>query len=955
MLGADPNEAAAAPASFDTGFDTTPVTVTVIPAPAPKSAPVETGFGEMDGTAMPVQQAAPTEKTVAATGKPEDPDPDLDARVAGLLANKSVTDWNAVSAFMANVVAWPASPQDAGFVNLHYSMVNPGPDAKTKPLLKGMGWPFKSVDEFVGRASWLNTMNNFKDAWFCTSLQKAMKQNTKGKPKAVRFAANALAQKSIWVDIDVGPDDPKKYATVEEALAAILLFQKTVGLPPPSAIVFSGGGIHVYWISKTALTPEQWGPYASGLRNLLLANAVKCDSGLTTDIARILRVPGTFNHKYDPPKPVQLSPLPLVMYDFSPKLDFLIPLAGAVPSPGAVKATTILFADGVDPASFGKPHPLFAGLTDTLGAGIEHESVLLKAEPIFKQCGFFEEALMTGGANFGNALWMYSVLGSTFMENGNVIAHEISKRHISYSPVDTQALYDRKVAERADRGIGYPSCATIAGAGCKSCATCPLFNKGKSPLNLGLPSSPGLGPSQNLTPVTRFRDLDRLGQPKPTLANAVIAIRELNIKPRLDLFHNRTIVSYSGTSKTLRDGLLTDHTVSAVRSLINNTFLIDCGDPNTLAALNETARENAFDPVLDLLTDCQGKWDGVKRLDTWVIDYLGCEDTPLNRAIGRSVLVAGCHRARVPGCKFDFITVLEGPEGIDKSTAIRVLAGDDNFSDQSILGASDKEVQEQLEGTWMHENADLAGMRRADVEQVKAFASRQVDRARPAYGRVREDRPRRSIEWATTNDDTYLQSQTGNRRWWPLKTGKVNIDALKRDREQLLGEAATYEEAGESIGLHPSLWSDAREAQEQRRVADPWEDLLIYMPENIIHRSGDGNERVASADVLTVVLQIPRAQQTSAHGQRLAKAMEHAGDWKRNKSGNVTIGGVPVRGYVRPSFRQTIAEAGTRGPFDAAKRRCEAAMGVDEPKGPAVQTGVCQAAMEAANPPGLTD
>jgi len=132
------------------------------------------------------------------------------------------------------------------------------------------------------------------------------------------------------------------------------------------------------------------------------------------------------------------------------------------------------------------------------------------------------------------------------------------------------------------------------------------------------------------------------------------------------------------------------------------------------------------------LNDSQGKWDGVKRLDTWVIDYLGCEDTPLNRAIGRSVLVAACRRARVPGCKFDFITVLEGPEGIDKSTAIRILAGDDNFNDQSILGASDKEVQEQLEGTWMHENADLAGMRRAEVEQVKAFASRQIDRARPA-------------------------------------------------------------------------------------------------------------------------------------------------------------------------------------------------------------------------------
>jgi len=100
--------------------------------------------------------------------------------------------------------------------------------------------------------------------------------------------------------------------------------------------------------------------------------------------------------------------------------------------------------------------------------------------------------------------------------------------------------------------------------------------------------------------VVKFRDFDKYGTPKPTLANAVIAIRALDIEARLDLFHNRTIVSYRGTSKTIREGLLTDQTVSAVRSLINNTFRIDCGDPNTLAAVNEIARDNAFDPVLDL-------------------------------------------------------------------------------------------------------------------------------------------------------------------------------------------------------------------------------------------------------------------------------------------------------------------------------------------------------------------
>jgi predicted P-loop ATPase len=410
-----------------------------------------------------------------------------------------------------------------------------------------------------------------------------------------------------------------------------------------------------------------------------------------------------------------------------------------------------------------------------------------------------------------------------------------------------------------------------------------------------------------------FRDRDKYGNPKPSLANAVIAIQALGIVVRYDLFHHRIRVTYKGQSKTIHEGLLTDNTISAIRSLINNTYRLDCGDPNTFAAVREIAWKNAYDPVLDMLNDCQSKWDGVKRLDTWVSVYLGGENTPLNRAFGRLALIAACRRARQPGCKFDIITVLEGPEGTNKSTAIKILAGDDeNFSDQSILGATDKEVQEQLDGIWMHENADLAGMVRAEVEKVKAFASRQFDRARPAFGRVREDRSRRSTEWGTTNSDAYLLSQTGNRRFAPLKTGKIDLQALMRDRDQLIGEAATYEAAGESITLDESLWGDAREAQEQRRVTDPWEDILANIPDQvdvsesnqtthfitIIHRSTDGYERVASADLLTYVLNVPKAQQSSFHSQRLAHAMKFLG-WTRNPSGRVTINDTPVRGYIR--------------------------------------------------------
>lgn len=394
---------------------------------------------------------------------------------------------------MANVVAWPdPSVNGSGFVNLHYSMLD---QKKPGSLIKGLGWPFLTVEKFVERAAWIaNGHATMKDVWFCTSTQSKSGTNKHGKPKAVRFAHNAIAQKSIWIDLDVkdpaNPDpknDLKKYDTVADAVKAALGFAKVVGLPNPSAIVYSGNGVHFYWISKTALNPQDWQRYASGLKNLLLANNILCDAGITTDIARILRVPGTFNWKdLTKPKLVQLAPMPLKMYDFPVALDFLTQFAGPVTA--TPQAGTSLFADGATPDqldSFKQKPILAASPDDTLQAGVDkHGDVLIQVEPIFKQCGFYKQALLTGGADYDNALWMYSVLGATFMENGNAVAHAVSKGHSSYSEADTQALYDRKLAERADRGIGYPSCSTIKGAGCKSCETCPLFAQGKSPLNI---------------------------------------------------------------------------------------------------------------------------------------------------------------------------------------------------------------------------------------------------------------------------------------------------------------------------------------------------------------------------------------------------------------------------------------------------------------------------------------
>src|SRR5262249_29949799 len=264
-----------------------------------------------------------------------------------------------------------------------------------------------------------------------------------------------------------------------------------------------------------------------------------------------------------------------------------------------------------------------------------------------------------------------------------------------------------------------------------------------------------------------------------------VASQALGIICRYDEFHDRMLVG--GHQIGQWAGELSDAVTVVLRQVIIEKFGFDPGKDHVADAATALCLENRFDPLLDYL-DCL-KWDGVPRLDRWLTTYLGVEDADLHRAVFRATLIAAVRRIRQPGCKFDHILTLEGPEGKGKSTAIAVLAGVENFSDQTILSQSDKEQQELLRGIWLYEIADLAGLRRAEVEKVKAFASRTHDRARPAYGRRRVDAPRRCIFVATTNEDEYLKSPTGNRRFWPVAVGSIDIEGLRRDRDQTMGRS----------------------------------------------------------------------------------------------------------------------------------------------------------------------
>ena len=175
------------------------------------------------------------------------------------------------------------------------------------------------------------------------------------------------------------------------------------------------------------------------------------------------------------------------------------------------------------------------------------------------------------------------------------------------------------------------------------------------------------------------------------------------------------------------------------------------------------ARRRAFNPLLDRLEGTA--WDGTARLDTMLVAYFGAEDIPYTREVGRRWMISAVARACKPGCKADHIPVLEAPQGSLKSTACGVLALEPAWFADEVADLGTKDSALDLHGKWVIELGELSAMRRSDIERVKAYVSRQVDHFRPPYGRRSQDHPRRCVFVGTTNADSYLADETGNRRF----------------------------------------------------------------------------------------------------------------------------------------------------------------------------------------------
>ncbi len=399
-----------------------------------------------------------------------------------------------------------------------------------------------------------------------------------------------------------------------------------------------------------------------------------------------------------------------------------------------------------------------------------------------------------------------------------------------------------------------------------------------------------VGPDQVLAEMGRV-DFNRMsgwrsrllvtesGKPKPLLENACVAIEsapEWDGVLAYDEFRLRVVAQRrtpwgrpaAGSAWTESDDLETARWLQRQG--------IEVSRDTAGQAVQLAAEKVRLHEVKDYLAGLE--WDGISRTGSWLIDYcrVASSDEKPNvyaMSVGQCWLISAVARIMDPGSKADHVLILEGDQGIGKSRAVATLAGT-WFTDQLPGVLNDKDAAMQLAGAWIVELAELNALNRHEQSAIKAFLSRQTDRFRPPYGRRVEDAPRQCVFAGTTNSGEWGQDETGGRRYWPVKCeGKIDVDALARDRDQLWAEAVAKYRAGEIWWLaDDELVKDALAEQEARFVADPWQEGI----DGFLDRF----ESTSVQEILAEHLKLDKSATTQAHSNRVARCLRALG-WER--------------------------------------------------------------------------
>ena len=326
--------------------------------------------------------------------------------------------------------------------------------------------------------------------------------------------------------------------------------------------------------------------------------------------------------------------------------------------------------------------------------------------------------------------------------------------------------------------------------------------------------------------------LDAFGDPCPLEANAVMLVRQkLPGLFALDEFRQLPMVMqpppWARTCEPYPRPL-TDADDAALLSFVQRQGVHLRGRPAIRTVMAEVIHDHAFHPVRDYLDGLQ--WDGVPRLDQWLVTYFGVQEIPnYTAAVGPKWMISAVARIYRPGCIAKYCLLLLGPQDLGKSTALSVLGGEFYTDDIAELGTKDAAMQNA--GVWIVELAELASTRKAHLDSVKAFISRATDRFRPPYGTHPITRPRQSVLAGTINpSDAFLKDDTGNVRFWPMTCTKIDLEALRQDRDQLWAEAVHRYRAGECWWIQDDETIEAareEQAAHAETVEDhPWFTLI---------------------------------------------------------------------------------------------------------------------------------
>jgi predicted P-loop ATPase len=352
-----------------------------------------------------------------------------------------------------------------------------------------------------------------------------------------------------------------------------------------------------------------------------------------------------------------------------------------------------------------------------------------------------------------------------------------------------------------------------------------------------------------------------LKPPYPRVTNVEVVLTQdsmLRQAPRLNLFSG--LVEWNGEP-------LTDEHITICRLQLERTYELKASPSDLHAIIKVIAAQVAYHPVVDWLESL--RWDGVPRAGELFTRYAGASSAPILEVFGRKFLISAVARVMQPGCQVDTMPVLQGAQGLGKSSFFRALAGDDWFRDDPI-DIRHKDASMALEGVWIYEMAELSSVRVRDAESTKAFLSRRVESFRRPYERTVTRIPRQVVFVGTTNESAFLSDPTGARRYWPVPVVSMpDLHALHADREQLWAEAFEAYQSGAVWHLTTAEAAALVSHQAVFQHEDPWAPLIASHAATLKY--------VTVPEILTDCLDKPKDRQTKGDQLRIAGILQALG------------------------------------------------------------------------------